>query len=193
MSGDFAYDNEYITNQSRFSARRRLRPRSVALPALTSIRLAGAHRCPAEDGKHGREGPDPTTVPAKKACHDTHNSPFMGLAHEGSVREDKKARSKMTTLPSTLTWDVYVAPSEPTVTDDLPPSATQRLWSPTSATLISGEQDAVLVDALLTVGQARDLADWVAAHGKNLTAVYITHGHGDHWFGLSVILDRFPN
>jgi len=99
----------------------------------------------------------------------------------------------MTTLPSTLTWDVYVAPSEPTVTDDLPPSATQRLWSPTSATLISGEQDAVLVDALLTVGQARDLADWVAAHGKNLTAVYITHGHGDHWFGLSVILDRFPN
>src|SRR6266478_7549825 len=81
MSGDFAYDNEYITNQSRFSARRRLRPRSVALPALTSIRLAGAHRCPAEDGKHGREGPDPTTVPAKKAYHDTHNSHFTGLTH----------------------------------------------------------------------------------------------------------------
>src|SRR5258707_830885 len=55
-----------------------------------------------------------------------------------------------------------------------------------------GERDAVLVDALPTVGQARDLADWVAAHDMNLTAVYITHGHGDHWFGLSVILDRFP-
>jgi glyoxylase-like metal-dependent hydrolase (beta-lactamase superfamily II) len=58
-----------------------------------------------------------------------------------------------------------------------------------AATLISGERDAVLVDAL-TVAQARDLADWIAAHDKNLTAVYITHGHGDHWFGLSVILDR---
>ena len=33
----------------------------------------------------------------------------------------------------------------------------------------------------------------MAAHGKNLTSVYITHGHGDHWFGLGAILDRFPN
>jgi glyoxylase-like metal-dependent hydrolase (beta-lactamase superfamily II) len=92
-----------------------------------------------------------------------------------------------------LTWDVYVAPTEPTVSDDLPPGVQQRMWSPTSATLIFGEQDAVLVDALLTVGQAHALADWVAATGKNLTTVYITHGHGDHWFGLSLILDRFPN
>jgi len=92
-----------------------------------------------------------------------------------------------------LTWDVFVAPPEPTVTDDLPPGAQQRLWSPISATLISGDRDAVLVDALLTVGQARDLADWVGTHGKNLTSIYVTHGHGDHWFGLSVILDRFPH
>jgi glyoxylase-like metal-dependent hydrolase (beta-lactamase superfamily II) len=51
----------------------------------------------------------------------------------------------------------------------------------------------VLVDALLTAGQAADLTEWVAAHGKNLTAIYITHGHGDHWFGLGAVLDRFPN
>jgi len=99
----------------------------------------------------------------------------------------------MTDQPAWLTWDVYVAPPEPTVTNDLPPGAQQRLWNPTSATLIAGEQDAVLVDALLTVGQAGDLANWVAAHGKRLTTVYITHGHGDHWFGLSVILTRFPD
>ena len=99
----------------------------------------------------------------------------------------------MTNLPSMLTWDVFVAPPEPTVTDDLPPGALQRLWSPISATLISGDRDAVLVDTLLTVGQARDLADWVGTHGKNLTSIYVTHGHGDHWFGLSVILDRFPH
>jgi glyoxylase-like metal-dependent hydrolase (beta-lactamase superfamily II) len=99
----------------------------------------------------------------------------------------------MTEQPAGLTFDVYVAPSIPTVNDDLPPGADERLWSPISATLITGQHDAVLVDALLTVAQARDLADWVAAHGKHLTAVYITHGHGDHWFGLRTILERFPD
>jgi glyoxylase-like metal-dependent hydrolase (beta-lactamase superfamily II) len=98
----------------------------------------------------------------------------------------------MTDQPAPLTWDVYVTALEPTASDDPPPGAKQFLWQPIAATLISGQQDAVLVDPLLTVGQARDLADWVAAHGKNLTAVYVTQGHGDHWFGLRVILDRFP-
>jgi glyoxylase-like metal-dependent hydrolase (beta-lactamase superfamily II) len=98
----------------------------------------------------------------------------------------------MTDQLAPLTFDVYVAPSLPTVSDDLPPGAKERLWSPISATLISGQHDAVLVDALMTVDQARDLADWVAAHDKRLTRVYITHGHGDHWFGLGTILDRFP-
>jgi glyoxylase-like metal-dependent hydrolase (beta-lactamase superfamily II) len=99
----------------------------------------------------------------------------------------------MADQPAGLTFDVYVAPQMPTVSDDLPPGATQRLWSPISATLITGRQDAVLVDALMTVGQARDLADWIEAHEKHLRAVYITHGHGDHWFGLATILDRFPD
>ena len=39
---------------------------------------------------------------------------------------------------------------------------------------------------LLTTGQARGLADWIAAHDRNLTAVYITQGHGDHRFGQCV-------
>jgi glyoxylase-like metal-dependent hydrolase (beta-lactamase superfamily II) len=98
----------------------------------------------------------------------------------------------MTDVPSQLTWDVYVTAEEPIVTDDLPPGTTERRWPPISATLISAERDAVLVDPLMTAAQARGLGDWIAASGKNLTAVFVTHGHGDHWFGLSVILDRFP-
>lgn len=93
---------------------------------------------------------------------------------------------------SELTYDVFVAPSIPTATTDLPPDLDQRVWSPISATLVSGKRDAVLVDPLMTDEQASSLVDWVAASGKNLTTVYVTHGHGDHWFGLGAVLDRFP-
>ena len=47
-----------------------------------------------------------------------------------------------------------------------------------ASTLIYGSDDAVLVDAFLTVEQANALADCVALKRKNLTTIYITHGHG---------------
>ena len=44
----------------------------------------------------------------------------------------------------------------------------------------------------MTTKQANDLADWVESKGKNLTTIYITHGHGDHWFGAGTLRERFP-
>jgi glyoxylase-like metal-dependent hydrolase (beta-lactamase superfamily II) len=66
-------------------------------------------------------------------------------------------------------------------------------WDPTTATLIYGERDAALVDALTTTAEAEALASWIALHDKNLTTIYITHGHPDHFFGLSVLLEHFPS
>ncbi len=66
------------------------------------------------------------------------------------------------------------------------------MWVANSSTLIYGEEDAVLVDTFLTAEQSQTLLDWVVASGKNLTAIYITHGHGDHFFGLAPLLERFP-
>jgi glyoxylase-like metal-dependent hydrolase (beta-lactamase superfamily II) len=66
------------------------------------------------------------------------------------------------------------------------------MWVANSSTLISGERDAVLVDTFLTTEQSQTLLDWVVASGKNLTAIYVTHGHGDHFFGLAPLLGRFP-
>ena len=68
----------------------------------------------------------------------------------------------------TLSWNIFVAPPAPVAGDDLAPGQTRRTWSPISATLISGERDAVLVDPLMTFEQGRALAGWVAATGKNL-------------------------
>ena len=101
--------------------------------------------------------------------------------------------SEIETRDIPLNWDVIVAPSIPIVTDDLPPGIKQRMFSPVSSTLISGKRDAVLVDALLTVEQPVALVDWIAASGKNLTMIYATHGHGDHFFGVSTVLARFQN
>ncbi|KAL6917234.1 hypothetical protein ACHAPO_005964 [Fusarium lateritium] len=65
-------------------------------------------------------------------------------------------------------------------------------WVPTSSTLIYGDQDAVLVDAQLTTQASNELLDWVVESGKNITHIYVTHAHGDHFFGSAPILERFP-
>jgi len=104
-----------------------------------------------------------------------------------------RSKAGRITRTTSLTWDVFLAASIPAIASDLPPGEKQRPWPPISSTLISGERDAVLVDSPITVKQARDLANWVAESGRNLTTIYATHGHGDHFFGISTILERFPN
>lgn len=90
-----------------------------------------------------------------------------------------------------LTYRIMTS-RRPGLSRDLPPGKEDLAWVMNSATLISGRRDAVLVDTFLTSEQALALTSWVAASGKNLTAIYVTHGHGDHFFGLVPLLERFP-
>lgn len=110
--------------------------------------------------------------------------------------EAKTARttsSESSARAGLLQWDVFVTPGIPIVARDTPPGVREVFFQAMASTLIHGARDAVLVDAFMTVKQASALADWVAARGKNLTTIYITHGHGDHWFGVGTLLERFPN
>jgi glyoxylase-like metal-dependent hydrolase (beta-lactamase superfamily II) len=88
-----------------------------------------------------------------------------------------------------LAYDVFVNQAPPQA--GFLPNGEPKVFSPTASTLIYGEHDAVLTDPGMTEEQARVLGDWIAGHGKNLTDIFITHGHGDHWFAAQRLAERF--
>jgi glyoxylase-like metal-dependent hydrolase (beta-lactamase superfamily II) len=91
---------------------------------------------------------------------------------------------------TSLQADVYVAPSVPAKSS----AGGTVPWSPISCTLIRGKNSAVLVDTPITIAQTTALAGWIEdlIPHKNLTHVFITHGHGDHCMGIKILQDRFP-
>jgi glyoxylase-like metal-dependent hydrolase (beta-lactamase superfamily II) len=90
----------------------------------------------------------------------------------------------------TLTYEVFVS-DPPPHNDGLLPNGEPKGGSPVASTLIYGSEDAVLTDPAFTTDQARALGDWVAKKGRNVTDIFITHGHGDHWFAAGLLADRF--
>lgn len=92
---------------------------------------------------------------------------------------------------SKLNWNLLTK-KRAGVTQGVPPGKEDLAWVTNTATLIYGERDAVLVDTFLSVQHSNELADWLTESGKNLTTIYITHAHGDHFLGLKILLDKFP-
>ena len=62
-----------------------------------------------------------------------------------------------------------------------------------TATLVTGEHEALLVDAGFTRADGHRLAAAVLDSGKQLTTVFISHGDPDFYFGAEVIADAFPD
>ena len=91
-----------------------------------------------------------------------------------------------------LQFNVY-GDSRASLTRTAPPGLEELKTVPTSYTLIYGDHDAVLVDVPLTTKSARRVAEQVTSTGKTLKYIYITHPHGDHYFGLSALLAAFPD
>jgi glyoxylase-like metal-dependent hydrolase (beta-lactamase superfamily II) len=94
---------------------------------------------------------------------------------------------------SKLGWKLLTKKRGSSTSQGIPPGKENLLWVASTVTLIYGERDAVLVDTFLTEGHSEELLDWVVESGKNLTTIYVTHAHGDHYFGLKRFLDKFPN
>ena len=91
-----------------------------------------------------------------------------------------------------LRYEVLLARREG-LTRELPAGDNNDLrWVTNSATLIFGDRDAVLVDTFTTIEQNESLIQWIKAHDKRLTHIYVTHGHGDHVYGIGPVLSAFP-
>jgi glyoxylase-like metal-dependent hydrolase (beta-lactamase superfamily II) len=71
-------------------------------------------------------------------------------------------------------------------------TASPEAFSVTS-TIVTGEHEALLVDAQFALPEAAALAERIRATGKELTTIYVTHWHPDHYFGLPAVLAEFPD
>ena len=93
-----------------------------------------------------------------------------------------------------LGFDVFaVAPKPiPSAVPGFEEAVGPATWPPSTSTLISDDDGALLVDCLITEQEGRQLAAWVKSHDRELRYVYITHPHADHFLGLPEILAEFP-
>ena len=74
---------------------------------------------------------------------------------------------------NTLSVNIFTAPGKAMVGERPKPFGEPLGFDPITSTLIFGEHDAVLVDAMGTVAEAEALADWVALHNRNLETIHL--------------------
>lgn len=63
---------------------------------------------------------------------------------------------------------------------------------PVSSTLVTGDKEAILVDAQFGIGDGKALAEIIRKSGKTLSTIYISGGDPDFYFGLEPIVAAFP-
>jgi glyoxylase-like metal-dependent hydrolase (beta-lactamase superfamily II) len=59
--------------------------------------------------------------------------------------------------------------------------------------MISGDRDMLVIDPQFSLSEAHRLAAEILESKKNLTIIYVTHPHPDHFFGLAVLKQAFPS
>lgn len=62
-----------------------------------------------------------------------------------------------------------------------------------NSVIVEGKSELLLIDAQLTRANALRILDIIKGLNKDLKQIYITHEHPDHFLGLEVFKDAFPN
>ena len=104
----------------------------------------------------------------------------------------RRALISAAALSATLAFAPLAAhAAEPLKLDVYNPGA--KSMFPVSSELVTGQTDAVLIDAQFQRNDAEALVQKIKASGKKLTTVYISHSDPDYYFGLDVIQAAFPD
>ncbi len=64
---------------------------------------------------------------------------------------------------------------------------------PVSSSLVTGDKEAILIDAQFDMQNGQALVDMIKKSGKKLTTVYISAGDPDFYFGLEPVMAAFPD
>src|SRR5260370_6498966 len=70
-------------------------------------------------------------------------------------------------------------------------SADDKFW--VTSTMIEGAHEVMLVDAQLTRTSAEKVLQQIQDTKKPLSLIYLTHEHADHFLGLEVFRDAYPD
>jgi glyoxylase-like metal-dependent hydrolase (beta-lactamase superfamily II) len=89
-----------------------------------------------------------------------------------------------------LDFDVFMVDPKPipSAVPGFEQAAGPATWPPSTSTLIWADDEALLVDCLITTEEGRNLAAWVASHGCELAYVYITHRRGETCQGCAPLI-----
>ena len=86
---------------------------------------------------------------------------------------------------------VAVAASQPLKLEVYNPGANGVF--PVSSELVTGNNEAILIDAQFDRANAGQLVKKIQDSGKKLTTIYISHGDPDYYFGLEVLKEAYPD
>lgn len=64
---------------------------------------------------------------------------------------------------------------------------------PVSSSLVTGDKEAILIDAQFDVQNGQALVEMIKKSGKKLTTVYISAGDPDFYFGLEPVMAAYPD
>lgn len=141
--------------------------------------------------RNSRRTSPPGTIAPSGPAGNAHRA-LPAAVSTGAVAGRSIPSSEGAIMASSLSIDVFNSGYKPIPGGPGWDDSTPATWPARTSTPISGDRDAVLVDALLTTSEGERLAAWVRNAGKRPQAIFVTHGHGDHFSGGWAGTGRLP-